>query len=134
VKILRQLDIDGKLGIAQLKAQNLRMQDLSVDIKAQNGLIGLKPLKLSMYGGQVETSVVVDVKFSTPKYGIDESVTAVQVGDLLKDYSGEERISGTFSTVRSTVSISAIPSIARRRRFEASSRPRKRSSRPTFHR
>jgi AsmA protein len=96
VKILRQLDIDGKLGIAQLKAQNLRMQDLSVDIKAQNGLIGLKPLKLSMYGGQVETSVVVDVKFSTPKYGIDESVTAVQVGDLLKDYSGEERISGSL--------------------------------------
>jgi AsmA protein len=33
VKILRQLDIDGKLGIAQMKAQNLHMQDVSVVIK-----------------------------------------------------------------------------------------------------
>ncbi len=96
VKLLRELDIDGKLGIAQMKAQNLHMQDVSVAIKAQNGLVGLKPLTLKMYGGEVETAVVIDVKFSTPKYGINESVKGVQVGDLLKDYSGEERVSGSL--------------------------------------
>lgn len=94
VKILRELDIDGKLDIAQLKVQNLRMQELAVAVKAQNGLIGLKPVTLNMYGGTVDSAVVIDVKFDTPKYAIDETLQAVQIGDLLKDYSGEERISG----------------------------------------
>lgn len=94
VKILRELDIDGKLDIAQLKVQNLRMQELAVAVKAQNGLIGLEPVTLNMYGGTVESAVVIDVKSDTPKYAIDEILQAVQIGDLLKDYSGEERISG----------------------------------------
>ncbi|MDH3761141.1 MAG: AsmA family protein [Gammaproteobacteria bacterium] len=97
VKLLRELDIDGKLGITRMKAQNLHMQDVAVVVKAQNGLIGLEPLTLSMYGGTVETAVVIDVKFSTPKYGVDESVQAVQVGDLLKDFSGEESVSGSLN-------------------------------------
>jgi len=96
MQILRELDIDGKLSIAQMKVQNLQMQDVAVTVKAQNGVVGLKPLTLNMYGGKVETSVVIDVKSSTPKYGINESVQALQVGDLLKDYSGEEHISGSL--------------------------------------
>jgi len=94
VKILRELDIDGNLDIAQLKVQNLRMQELAVAIKAQNGLIGLKPLTLNMYGGRVESAIVIDVKYSTPSYAIDETLQGLQIGDLLKDFSGEERISG----------------------------------------
>ena len=96
METLRDLDIDGKLGIAQMKAQNLRMQDVVVTVKAQNGLVELKPLTLNMYGGKVESAVVIDVKSSTPKYAIDETTQALQVGDLLKDYIGEERISGSL--------------------------------------
>jgi AsmA protein len=96
MQTLRDLDIDGKLSIAQMKLLNLQMQDVAVTVKAQNGLVGLKPLTLNMYGGKVESAVVIDVKSSTPKYGINESVQALQVGDLLKDYSGEERISGSL--------------------------------------
>jgi len=96
MQTLRDLDIDGKLSIAQIKAMNLQMQDVAVTVKAQNGIVGLKPITLNMYGGKVESAVVIDVKSSTPKYGIDESAQAIQVGDLLKDYSGEERISGSL--------------------------------------
>ena len=96
MQILRDLDIDGKLSIAQMKAQNLHMQAVAVTLKAQNGLVGLKPLTLNMYGGKVESGIVIDVRSSAPKYRIDESAQAVQVGDLLKDYIGEERISGSL--------------------------------------
>ena len=71
------------------------MRDVAIDIKAKNGLIALKPLTLNMYGGKVNVAVAIDTKSATPKYGIDKSVQAVQVGDLLRDYSGEERISGS---------------------------------------
>jgi AsmA protein len=96
MQTLRDLDIDGKLSFAQIKAQNLRMSDVVVMVKAQDGLVGLKPVTLNLYGGKVETSIAIDVKSSIPKYGVNNSLQAVQVGDLLKDFSGEEQISGSL--------------------------------------
>jgi AsmA protein len=97
MQILRDLDIDGSLKIARIKVQNLRMSDLDIKLKAKNGLVSMKPIKLNTYGGKVETSVVLDAKSDIPKYAITESVQGVQIGDLLKDYTGEETISGTLN-------------------------------------
>ncbi|MDH3448062.1 MAG: AsmA family protein [Gammaproteobacteria bacterium] len=96
MQTLRDLDIDGSIRIAQLKAQNLHMSDVAVAIKAQNGVVGLKPVTLNAYGGKVMTAVVIDVNSNLPKYGIEESVQAVRVGELLRDFTGEETISGNF--------------------------------------
>ena len=96
IQTLRDLDIDGMIRIAQMKAQNLRMSDVAVAVKAKNGVVGLKPLTLNTYGGKVETSVAIDVNSDIPKYRIDESVQAIQVGDLLKDFAGKDAISGTL--------------------------------------
>ncbi len=97
MQTLRDLDIDGTLKIAQIKVQNLRMSDLDIKVKAQNGLVSMKPIKLNAYGGKVESSVVLDVKSDTPKYRITETVQGVQVGDLLKDFTGEATIVGTLN-------------------------------------
>ncbi len=94
---LRDLDIDGTLKIAQIKVQNLRMSDLDIKLEAQNGLVSMKPIKLNTYGGKVETSVVLDAKSDIPKYAITKSIQGVQVGDLLKDFSGEATIVGTLN-------------------------------------
>ncbi len=97
MQTLRDLDIDGTLKIAQIKVQNLRMSDLDIKLKAQNGLVSMKPIKLNTYGGKVEISVVLDAKSDIPKYAITESVQGVQVGDLLKDFTGEATITGTLN-------------------------------------
>lgn len=97
MQTLRDLDIDGTLKIAQIKVQNLRMSDLDIKLKAQNGLVSMKPIKLNTYGGKVETSVVLDAKSDIPKYGVTKSIQGVQVGDLLKDFSGEATIVGTLN-------------------------------------
>ena len=54
-------------------------------------------MTLNLYGGKSESAIVVDVKSASPKYGISETLSAVQVGDLLQDYSGEARISGNLN-------------------------------------
>jgi uncharacterized protein involved in outer membrane biogenesis len=97
MQILRDLDIDGTLKIAQLKMQNLHMNDVDIRVTAKNGLVALKPVKLNTYGGKVEAAVVIDVKSGLPRYGISKSIQGVQVGDLLKDYTGEAAISGTLN-------------------------------------
>ena len=97
MQTLRDLDIDGTLKIAKIKVQNLRMSDLDIKLKAQNGLVSMKPIKLNTYGGKVETSVVLDAKSDIPKYGVTKSIQGVQIGDLLKDYTGEATITGTLN-------------------------------------
>jgi AsmA protein len=97
MQILRDLDIDGTLKIAQLKMQNLHMSDVDIRVTAKNGLVALKPVKLNTYGGKVEAAVVIDVKSNLPRYGVNKSIQGVQVGDLLKDYTGEAAISGTLN-------------------------------------
>ncbi|MBT8435642.1 MAG: AsmA family protein, partial [Gammaproteobacteria bacterium] len=97
MQTLRDLDIDGTLKIARIKVQNLRMDDLDIVLKAQNGLVSMKPIKLNTYGGKIETSVLLDAKSDIPKYGITKSIQGVQVGDLLKDFSGEATIVGTLN-------------------------------------
>ena len=94
MQTLRDLDIDGKLAIAKIKALNLHMQNLEAVVKAEDGLVGLKPLTLDLYDGRAETSVVVDVRGKVPRYGVDEIIRSVQAGPMLKDYSGEAPISG----------------------------------------
>ena len=94
MQILRELDIDGKLAIAQLKTQNLHLQDLQVAVKAKDGIVGLKPVAVNLYDGRAEVSVAVDVRSRVPKYGIDKTISGVQAGPLLTDFTGDQTISG----------------------------------------
>ena len=98
MQMMRDLDIDGELKFAKIKVQNLKMQDVDMRISAQQGVVSLKPVQLKTYGGNVAASVVIDVNSELPRYGIDQSIQGVQVGDLLKDYMGDAPISGKLST------------------------------------
>ena len=97
MQILRDLDIDGELKIAKMKMQNLHMTDFALRLTANKGLVGLKPVRVNMYGGEVVANVAIDVRGDQPKYGIGKSVKDVEVGELLKDYMGESPISGRTS-------------------------------------
>ena len=94
MQVLRDLDIDGDLGIAKLKMQNLIITDLELHLNAQKGLVVLKPVRMKTYGGTVVANLVVDVKGELPKYGVSKTVKDIQVGDMLNDYMGESPISG----------------------------------------
>ena len=97
MEVLRDLDIDGSFKIGQLKIQNLRMNDVDIKVTAKNGLVALKPVTLNTYGGTVEAAVTIDVKADKPKYGVSKTIQGVQVGDLLKDYSGKAPIAGLLN-------------------------------------
>ena len=97
MQVLRDLDIDGELRIGRLKVQNLELSDYQMRLAAQNGQIGLKPVRVNAYDGTVVANVVVDVTGDLPKYGVGKNFNGVQVGDLLDDYLGESPISGTMS-------------------------------------
>jgi len=92
---LRQLDLNGKMTIGQLKAFNLRSRDVEIHIKADDGVLKISPLKAQLYDGVAAVDLKLDVRKDTPRVSVKESLTGVQAGPLLKDLTGDDPILGT---------------------------------------
>lgn len=95
VEALRSLKLDGQLTVGKLKVSNLRMQDVDLTVTADKGIVQIRPLTLGMYQGRLHATSVVDVRGDTPKYQLTPKLEGLQVGPLLKDYLGEDKLSGT---------------------------------------
>ena len=92
---LRALDIDGTLKIGKLKAYNLNSSNIVLRLTASNGQLRVNPAKAQMYDGRYQGNIGLDVRSDTPKLSLDESLTGVQVGPLLRDLTGEpEKLAG----------------------------------------
>ena len=92
---LRQLNLNGKVTIGQLKAFNLRSRDVEVQIKADDGVLEISPLKAQLYDGAADVALKLDVRKDTPRVSVKESLTGVQAGPLLKDLTGDDPLLGT---------------------------------------
>ena len=92
---LRQLDLNGAVTIGQLKAFNLRSRDVEIQIKADDGVLKISPLKAQLYDGAAAVDLRLDVRKDTPRISVKESLTRVQAGPLLKDLTGDDPILGT---------------------------------------
>ncbi len=97
MELLRSLEIDGSLAIAKLKLMNLWMEQIELGLKANNGVIDLKPLQMSLYDGSFDGTIQIDARGEIPRYKVNKKLNAVQVGKLLTDFIGEDKISGTLT-------------------------------------
>jgi len=96
VEPLRTLDMQGKLGIGELKFADARMQDASMTVVAKDGRIRINPLQATLYSGQLNGDMQLDVRGAKPKLAVRQTINGVQVGDLLRDTSDVENIFGLF--------------------------------------
>lgn len=95
VETLRKLNANGKLVIKEMKASGIRSQDINIELKANNGWIALHPVSAKMYGGTYNGNIRIDARKSVPMIAMDEKLSGVQVGKLLKDFSGKDTLTGT---------------------------------------
>lgn len=95
VEVLRGLNLAGTVRVGSLKAYNLRSSDIEFTIKSKDGLLRVHPAVASMYEGHYSGDVSFDVRGKIPQLSLDEHVKGIQVGPLLKDLSGDDKLSGT---------------------------------------
>ena len=95
VEPLRDLNVDGSLKIAKLQVAQLRSRKIIVKLRAKDGLVSLSPMNAKLYKGSYKGNVELDVRGKEPKIALDEKLSDVQVGPLLKDMTGEDRLTGT---------------------------------------
>jgi AsmA protein len=95
VEALRALDVAGKLTAGKLTVAKLNVTDVTATLNAKSGLIRLSPVAAKLYQGTYSGNIALDARKQTPAISLDEKLTGVQAGPLLKDLQGEEPMTGT---------------------------------------
>lgn len=95
LELLRSLDLAGSLRIGQLIAANLRSEAVEIGVNAKGGKIRIHPASARLYGGAYSGDIGLDAAGKEPVYALHEKLEQVQMGPLLKDMMGEDKLLGT---------------------------------------
>lgn len=109
VEVLRALDIDGKFRVGTLKVANLNVSDISLTLKAKDGLINLSPIAAKLYDGTYAGNIGLDARGEQPKFSLDEKLSNIQAEPLLKDLQGKETLSGIGNIEAKLSAVGANP-------------------------
>ncbi len=105
METLRSLNVVGKLAAVKFKVAKLNVSDFNASITAKNGLIQVNPVSAKLYEGVYAGNIQLDARGGTPKISLNEKLTGIQAGPLLKDLQGEEKLTGKGDV---SIQISAI--------------------------
>jgi AsmA protein len=94
MEALRKLNLNGTITVTEMTAINLKYRDAKLQVKAKNGVVRLNPFGAKMYEGKYDGDITLDVRKSKPRLSVNERVTGVQSGPLLKDLTGNDRLQG----------------------------------------
>ena len=105
---LKKLDANGSVRIGSLKAANVKLSKLRVDMKAKDGIVNIEPLSAALYQGDINGKVRVDAHASS--FAITQKMSGVEIAPLMKDAAdlelaeGRGNISVALTTQGNTVS------------------------------
>lgn len=95
VETLRSFDMNGKLTVGHIKASGLTMEQLSLDARADDGLIRVAPMTAVLYGGHYESNLTLDARGEEAKLALDATLNGVQAGPLIRDLMEQDLVQGT---------------------------------------
>ena len=89
------LTSSGSVAIGELKISGLTMRNTTVKISTGNGTVKLDPMTSRLYGGRYKGNVVLRSAANAVRWKAVENLEGVQIGPLLRDLTGEDRLEGT---------------------------------------
>jgi AsmA protein len=97
VETIRDLRIDGRLRIGQLTFARAKLASVSVGVNAADGRLRLDPLSADLYGGEYRGAVSIDATGPVAKLAVEQKLTALQVGSVLKDLYQNDKLTGALT-------------------------------------
>jgi AsmA protein len=94
VETLRGLNLNGVLNIDRLTVNKLLAEGVKIIIKAGGGKLQVDQQVSSFYQGSYTGQTNINVQGKTPVMKIKSALSDIQAGPLLKDMTGEERLTG----------------------------------------
>lgn len=90
---LRELEAAGSLRVGAFQVLNLKAANLRVGLKAAGGRVVVDPIAADLYQGRVAGSATVAAT-SPPRIGLQQQLTGIAIGPLLKDLANQDRLDG----------------------------------------
>ena len=95
IETLRSLNLNGVLSVGKLTIQKLLAEQIQLTVKAKNGKIETGQAIKQFYQGALDGKVNLDVASDTPLIRVEHRLTNLQAGPLLKDLTGDDKLTGT---------------------------------------
>jgi len=92
VETIRSLDLSGDLSIDHLKAANLSMKGISLNLKAKKGILRTRQSIKHLYKGRYKGNTKINAKSKIPTLAFNEKISGVQLEPLLKDLRPESAV------------------------------------------
>lgn len=89
---LKPLDLDGKLKIGDLQANNIKARDVRVDLRAKEGKLDVNPMQANLYQGSLKGSASVNA--NTNQIAVKQNLNGISIGPLLRDAIQQDILEG----------------------------------------
>ncbi|MGE5624668.1 MAG: AsmA family protein [Bacillota bacterium] len=99
LRTVRSMNLDGHLHVGQFTFIGTKTTDLDMDLSAHDGLVQLKPMTASLYGGSLNAEMQVDARLANADDPVvDETLTlkGVQLAGLGQDLGKPSHYSGSL--------------------------------------
>jgi AsmA protein len=94
VELIRRLNGHVGLVFEDIIVKKLKIDKIELDSTQANGLIRVSPLHVSLYKGNVSSTMNLDVRGRVPSIDIVPSIDGVQIQPLLVDFMDMDKIAG----------------------------------------
>jgi AsmA protein len=94
-ELLRQLKLNGTIRIGNLTVNNLHSEAILIKLRSRDGKLNLDHEIGRFYDGLLKGDMQLDVKGAKPKVKLNQTMSRVLSGPLLKDLTGEDTLLGS---------------------------------------
>ena len=91
---LKTLQMDGTLSLGSAVVAGLSISQVHAHLTAAKGITHIAPASAKLYGGEYAGEITLDDAGSIPSMKLDQSMTNVDIAQLLKDLAHTQRVSG----------------------------------------
>lgn len=94
LELMRKLKVNGTFNLGSAVVNRIKIKNLKTGVAGAKGLYKVDPLSLQLYGGSLEAQASLDVRGDIPLWSVKEKLHKVRFGDLVKDATNEDLVSG----------------------------------------
>lgn len=91
---LKPLNIEGSLRVGTLKAANVKVKQLRVDVKVKDGFVKVAPFSANLYNGSIASDISVDASKAQPAFAVNAKLNGIEIGPLLQDALNMDFVNG----------------------------------------
>ena len=94
---LKALNLDGRLKIGDLIANNIKASSVRMDMRAKDGRLDLDPMQANLYQGSLKGNARVNA--NTNQIAVKQALSGISIGPLLRDAAQQDIIEGHGNVV-----------------------------------